>query len=69
MASGSAHFVPPVSGAASVEVFLNSQNFPTIRFTMTDGVSYQYVMWTNNRLILQKTENGTTSTICTWTGA
>lgn len=69
MAIGTIPFAPAVSGAAAVEFFLNSQNFPTIRFTMTDGVSYQYVMWTNNRLILQKTENGTTSTICTWTGA
>lgn len=69
MASGTIPFSPAVSGAASVEFFLNSQNFPTIRFTLLDGISYQYVMWSNNRLILQKTENGVTSTICTWTGS
>lgn len=69
MATGTIPFFPAVSGAAFVEFFLNSQNFPTIRFTLLDGISYQYVMWTNNRLILQKTENGVTSTICTWTGS
>lgn len=69
MASGKATRIPAVSGAVGFESFINSQNLPTIRWTMESGVSFQYVMWSNNRLILQKVENGTTTTLCTWTGS
>lgn len=69
MASGTAARIPAVSGAVGFEFFINSQSLPTIRWTMESGVSFQYVMWSNNRLILQKVENGTTTTLCTWTGS
>ena len=52
----------------SVLMALNSQNLPTIKITCDDGSVFQIVFWTNNRLILQKVENGETTTLTTWTG-
>lgn len=61
--------IKTASGVGKVEFIINSQNLPTIKITTSEGIIFQIVFWSNNRLILQKIENDVTTNLTTWTGS